>query len=159
MNTKPQPVAVNNVQHTALVQNTKTTAHTTVKPIDTATKKAVEFNPDVQPVMASVQQNQAPVKAVVPDKTIALTTITATDLTQASTAKPAIAALPLRVIKKDSLSAKSRPRIHSFGDLVNVLVAKVDKRKDKVIEFTADDDGESNITGVNLGIIKIKKGE
>jgi hypothetical protein len=49
--------------------------------------------------------------------------------------------------------------IHSLGGLVNVLVAKVDKREDKLIEFTDDDDDNtaSSVTGVNLGIIKIKK--
>jgi hypothetical protein len=47
--------------------------------------------------------------------------------------------------------------IHNFGDLVNLVVAKVDKRKDKVIEFTDNDDDESTITGVHLGAIRIKK--
>lgn len=49
-------------------------------------------------------------------------------------------------------------RGHTLGDLINKVVASVDKRKDKFIEFTdTDDDDESNITGINLGILKIKK--
>ncbi len=48
-------------------------------------------------------------------------------------------------------------RIHTFGDMLNVVIAAVDKRKDKVIEFSNTDGDESTITGVNLGIIKIKK--
>lgn len=49
-------------------------------------------------------------------------------------------------------------RAHTLGDLINKVVASVDKRKDKFIEFTdTDDDDESNITGINLGILKIKK--
>lgn len=49
--------------------------------------------------------------------------------------------------------------IRSLGGLINVLIAKVDKRQDKLIEFSDsdDDDTESNVTGVNLGVIKIKK--
>jgi len=50
-----------------------------------------------------------------------------------------------------------RHGIHNFGDLVNIVVAKVDKRKDKLIEFTDTDDDESTITAVNIGPVKIKK--
>ncbi|MDB5061522.1 MAG: hypothetical protein JWP67_1365 [Mucilaginibacter sp.] len=50
-------------------------------------------------------------------------------------------------------------RINSLGDLINVVVSKVDKRKDKVIEFTNTEDDESTISGLNLGLIKIKKQE
>jgi hypothetical protein len=49
--------------------------------------------------------------------------------------------------------------IRNFGDIVNLVVAKVDKRKDKVIEFSDDDEDGSSITGINLGVIKVKKGE
>ena len=52
---------------------------------------------------------------------------------------------------------KKKSRIRSFGDLMNVMIAKVDKRQDKFIQFSNTDDDESTITGVNLGIIKIKK--
>ena len=47
----------------------------------------------------------------------------------------------------------------SFGGLINAVVGKIDKRKDKVIEFNDDDDDDdgATVTGVNLGIIKIKK--
>jgi hypothetical protein len=49
--------------------------------------------------------------------------------------------------------------IHNLGGLVNALVAKVDKREDKLIEFSDsdDDDNGSDLTGINLGLIKIKK--
>ncbi|WP_419801764.1 hypothetical protein [Mucilaginibacter sp.] len=49
-------------------------------------------------------------------------------------------------------------RIRSIGDVVNLVMAKVDKREDKLIQFTDNDDGdESNVTGINLGFISIKK--
>lgn len=48
-------------------------------------------------------------------------------------------------------------RVRSFGDVLNVMIAAVDKRKDKIVEFSNTDGDESSITGINLGIIKIKK--
>jgi len=72
--------------------------------------------------------------------------------------KPSIAAVQLpEPPKPDIAPVKTKHRIRSFGDLVNVVVATVDKRKDKVIEFSNTDGDEATITGVNLGIVKIKK--
>lgn len=48
-----------------------------------------------------------------------------------------------------------RPRIKSVGDLVNLVIAKVDQREDKIIEMTNTDEGTS-ISGINLGVLKIK---
>ncbi len=47
--------------------------------------------------------------------------------------------------------------IHSLGGLIGALVAKVDKREDKLIEFTERDENGSTITGLNLGFVRIKK--
>jgi hypothetical protein len=47
-------------------------------------------------------------------------------------------------------------RIRGLGDLINVVVASVDKRKDKIVEFTDTDEGNA-LTGINLGFIRIKK--
>jgi hypothetical protein len=45
-----------------------------------------------------------------------------------------------------------------LGGIINTIVAAVDKRDDKLIEFTDnDDDDGSRVTAVNLGIFKIKK--
>jgi hypothetical protein len=49
-------------------------------------------------------------------------------------------------------------RIRNLGDLINVVVSKVDKRKDKLIEFSStNDEDDSVVSGLNLGFIKIKK--
>jgi hypothetical protein len=40
---------------------------------------------------------------------------------------------------------------------VNLVVAKVDKRKDKLIQFSDSDDDGSVITAVHLGALKIKR--
>lgn len=52
-----------------------------------------------------------------------------------------------------------KKRIHTLGDLLNVVIAKVDKRENKLIEFTnTTDDGDSfNVTGVNLGLVRAKR--
>ncbi|MBD1366124.1 hypothetical protein IDJ77_20100 [Mucilaginibacter sp. ZT4R22] len=71
-----------------------------------------------------------------------------------------VATLAEQVPAKTIAAAQPKKRrIRSFGDLINVVVSKVDKRKDKLIEFSSKDDDESLITGINLGIIKVKKEE
>ncbi|WP_448700137.1 hypothetical protein ACFGVR_23470 [Mucilaginibacter sp. AW1-3] len=68
--------------------------------------------------------------------------------------------------KTDPLATKTtetvkKKKIHSLGDLLNVVIAKVDKRDNKIIQFGSggddDDDDLLNVTGVNLGPIKVKK--
>lgn len=58
-------------------------------------------------------------------------------------------------LRNRKVLAKKHP-VKSIGDLVNLVMAKVDKREDKLIEFT-DSDGESNVSGINLGFINIQK--
>lgn len=48
-----------------------------------------------------------------------------------------------------------KPAIRSVGDIVNFVVSKVDRRKDKLIEFSDSDEG-SLISGINLGLVKFK---
>ena len=72
--------------------------------------------------------------------------------------KPVLAAAQLPVADEPvAETVKPKHKIKTFGDLVNVVVRKIDKRKDKLIEFTDVDDDESTITGINLGVLKIKK--
>lgn len=46
-------------------------------------------------------------------------------------------------------------KIRSVGSLVNFVISKVDRREDKIIEFTDGDEG-SQVSGINLGLIKLK---
>jgi hypothetical protein len=48
-----------------------------------------------------------------------------------------------------------RQKIRSLGDLVNRVVAKVDPREEKIIQFTDNDEG-TEVSGINLGLIKFK---
>ncbi|MBS1519414.1 MAG: hypothetical protein JST50_00340 [Bacteroidetes bacterium] len=70
--------------------------------------------------------------------------------------------LPAQPILASNQPAKAKPvvkkrGIRNFGDIVNLVVAKVDKRKDKLIEFKDNDDDESVISAVHLGALKIKR--
>lgn len=51
--------------------------------------------------------------------------------------------------------AKPARRIKSIGSLVNFVIAKVDRRDDKLIEFKDSDEG-SEVSGINLGLLKLK---
>jgi len=44
--------------------------------------------------------------------------------------------------------------IRNVGDLINYVVDKVDKREDKLIQFNTDNDDNSSLVGINLGMIK-----
>ena len=46
--------------------------------------------------------------------------------------------------------------IRNVGDVVNLIVNKLDKRKDKFIQFRTDDD-ESSLSAINIGPFKIGK--
>lgn len=76
------------------------------------------------------------------DEPLALSTLAA----NAPPAKTELAAAPVR-----------KHKIRGIGDLLNAVVSKIDKRKDKLIEFSSKDEDEPNVTGLNLGFIKIKK--
>lgn len=154
-----RPLIVNHINDIAVDQHKKQAGTGTITTVDSAAKPAINVQPAQQQAIANAPQKQQPVKAVVPDNSTPLIAKQAPDQPQAYASQPQIAALPVIATQKDTVAVKARHGIHSFGDLVNVLVAKVDKRRDKVIEFSADDDGESHVTGINLGILKIKKRE
>jgi hypothetical protein len=70
--------------------------------------------------------------------------------------QPVLASVQPPAFKENKTVAKRRG-IHNFGDLVNLVVAKVDKRSDKLVVFSNTDDDESTITAFHLGAIKIKR--
>jgi len=105
-----------------------------------------------QPVLAAVSEKPAIIsKPVVPDNNVPLGVKTS-DITD-QTVQPTVMA---------SVSPKAstikRSRIRGLGGLINAAVAIIDRRDDKVIEFTNTDEGDT-VTGINLGIIKIKKNQ
>jgi hypothetical protein len=68
-----------------------------------------------------------------------------------------LVAVQLPAASKPKLALIKKRRIRSLGDILNVVIAAVDKREDKFIEFSNTDEDDATITGINLGIIKVKK--
>ncbi len=120
--------------------------------LDTNLKQIAQIPP------ATARQNEAVLAAVKPDNTAPA--IAALQINDEVKLKPITASaahdLPVKTI---AAAQPKKRRIRSFGDLINVVVSKVDKRKDKLIEFSSKDDDESLVTGINLGIIRVKKEE
>ncbi|MDO8992580.1 hypothetical protein [Daejeonella sp.] len=58
-------------------------------------------------------------------------------------------------INPEESEVRGQRKIRSIGSLVNFVIAKVDKREDKLIEFKDSDEG-SEVSGINLGLVKIK---
>ena len=51
-------------------------------------------------------------------------------------------------------AGNERNGINNIGDLVNLVVEKVDKREKKFLQFKSDDDDNSSLVAINIGIIK-----
>ncbi|MDN3585877.1 hypothetical protein QWY86_04310 [Pedobacter aquatilis] len=70
-----------------------------------------------------------------------------------------IAANPIIIktddVENDNNQAENKG-IRNVGDVVNLIVNKVDKRKDKFIQFRTDDD-DSSLSSINIGPFKIGK--
>ncbi|MBS1526367.1 MAG: hypothetical protein JST19_12005 [Bacteroidetes bacterium] len=78
------------------------------------------------------------------------------DTTTSAITRPTLVAKQTPVQQSPSPQVKKRG-IHNFGDLVNVVMAKVDKRKNKALEFSDDEDDQATLTAVNIGPIKIRR--
>ena len=129
----------------------KTFIHVKPKAEDNLTQTLAQVKPDLEPENPKNNSVQTQI-ALVPDAAVSLKP-------QPETEKPAKQPEKVQVLASANTTEKvKRKRIRSFGDVVNLVMAKVDKREDKLIQFTNSDDGdESNVTGINLGIINLKK--
>lgn len=116
-----------------------------------STQNLAQNKPDEEPI--TVQNN--PIQShitLVPDASISLKSQSETEFPQKINVKPQVLTLASNPIKI------KHKRIRNIGDVVNLVIAKVDKREDKLIQFSDADDGEeSNVTGFNLGFISLKK--
>lgn len=103
----------------------------------------------------------APLQVIVPDKSVPFNDKAGIIEEQPSNTRTLVAK-PQDNIPVNTLAAApvKKHRIRNFGDLINAVVSKVDKRKDKLIEFsTTKDEDDATLSGLNLGFIKIKKTE
>lgn len=60
---------------------------------------------------------------------------------------------------EDETVLRSKRKVKSLGDLINFVVAQVDGREDKIIEVSDKEREGIRITGINLGLLKIKNNE
>jgi hypothetical protein len=119
------------------------------------TAQTEPVKPDEQPVLAVVSQKADKIEVPVVETSVAIKQTNVNE-TSALQSQPVLASAQIPAVKQNKPAVKKHG-IRNVGDLVNLVVAKVDKRKDKVIEFTDTDDDETTITGVHIGAIKIKK--
>jgi hypothetical protein len=106
--------------------------------------------------LAQVVQPAQDIKFVVPDRAIPLNE--KIEIPEDASFKANILAAQPPVTKTIAAAPVKKHRIRNLGDLINVVVSKVDKRKDKLIEFSStNDEDDSVVSGLNLGFIKIKK--
>ncbi|MGF7081863.1 hypothetical protein [Mucilaginibacter sp. UYCu711] len=161
------------------------TTITSASPVETVTTKPAEnvesTTPHQHNVVASINNTSAPVNntaepvikttetvkndnpqliaAVIDPASTHVSTATVPDVTLAPQMLEVGQQVEKPVMAAQSTAPAKKRGIHNLGGLINVLVAKVDKREDKLIEFSDsdDDDNGSDLTGINLGLIKIKK--
>jgi hypothetical protein len=119
------------------------------QPVALMQPEAREVNmPDASaPVPQPASHNDSPI----PGK-IDSVTVNSLAATAPLPGTPVLAAIPER---PESEPEPSRPKIRSIGGLVNYVVGKVDKRDEKLIEFKDGENG-SVVSGINLGLLKIR---
>ncbi len=107
--------------------------------------------PEAEPIISKDNTVESRV-ALVPDVSVSLKLQPEIDIPQKTVVKPSMFSAENNTVKV------KHKRIRSIGDVVNLVMAQLDKRQDKLIQFSDADDGEeSNVTGINLGFISLKK--
>ena len=149
---KASPVQINRVA--VLHPSSKNKVVTPTQTIAVLNKSAEPVTTQNQPVLAAVAQKM---DAIVP-QAVDTINIQANVPVVKPTDKPILSAATLPAGNQPIMVTPIKKHtIKSFGDVLNVVIAAVDKRKDKFIEFSNTDGDEATITAVNIGIIKIKK--
>jgi cytoskeletal protein RodZ len=123
----------------SVVKRTAAVKHTEIK----------DIKPEVIQAAVVPQQTEPPrVQLPVPveQKPSVLAEVPVNSLTDIKTNEPA---------DDESVITKKR-RIKNVGDFVNLVMDKVDPRRDKLIRFSDDGEGGSQVSGINLGILNIK---
>jgi len=115
--------------------------------------------PQDQPLIASAKASTQ--NEVIKQDPIELTAATSPEnketVDNSTISLPAQPVLAANQPAKTTKPVVKKRGIRNFGDIVNLVVAKVDKRKDKLIQFSDSDDDESMVSAVHLGALKIKR--
>ena len=155
---KPAPVVNLKEDKTAILVEAHTSRRTAV-----VKRTYSVIDKKKEPVTQTDLSQEKPAESIYQEDNIVIRAETGSIHT--SSQQPAIAAMPVqKAIEESSVIFDSgsqesgitvKPRIKSVGDLVNFVIAKVDQRDDKIIEMSQNDEGTS-ISGINLGVLKIK---
>jgi hypothetical protein len=156
LNKKVQGAVIAPVNSIANVTKNKIhKAATAIQPVAPSPAKDIA-RPDEQPVLAAAVHSQESIKPVVPDTATRIMVRPMEEKPVFASIKPSVVPVQMAVASKSAVATKKR-KIRSLGDVFNVMIAAVDKRQDKFIQFSNTDGDDATITGVNLGIINIKK--
>ncbi|MBW4890963.1 hypothetical protein KXQ82_14645 [Mucilaginibacter sp. HMF5004] len=135
-----RPVIIASIRHTEI--------HAT-HPVDTATQMvaAVNTQPDnitIPPQAVTTKPAMAPAR---------FANVVADDRNRQARALTAVTPPAI----KDGPAVKKK-KIRSLGDLLNVVIAQVDKRPKKIVQFNDDEEDENfSPTRINLGLIQTRK--
>jgi len=127
----------------------KTKVKQEVKPVIEKEKQTIITAPDIQKQETAVAKVEEPKKDI---KTKIEEAILQPKEETLIVANPA-AVKPDEPVNDNEQTNKG---IRNVGDVVNLIVNKMDKRKDKLIQFRTDDD-DSSLASINIGPFKIGK--
>ncbi|MES2278911.1 MAG: hypothetical protein V4592_22960 [Bacteroidota bacterium] len=128
------------------------TTNTVQVPVTNTVQTQAPITPP-QTLIAAIDPPKASDAHAMPDGPIAIpTNAIAGDNSKGN--ELALATTPADEDNKPTQAKKRKAT--GLGGFLNKVIAAVDKRDDKIIEFTDTDEGDA-ITGINLGILKVKK--
>ncbi|WP_162997090.1 hypothetical protein [Mucilaginibacter kameinonensis] len=150
----PVIASINSIAQTRKIKSKNNLTQAIPEPTTAAPLPVITH--EAEPLFASDPATNHPVvKTAAPDSTTTIGPKSA--IINGEKAQPVlIAQTPVQPAPAAAKHVKKH-RIRSLGDVFNVVIAAVDKRKDKVIEFSNTDEDDATITGLNLGFIKVKK--
>ncbi|WP_316833158.1 hypothetical protein [Pedobacter aquatilis] len=159
---KAQPAVIDSIK-TPIVPNEKAEQASPVisKPIEVIAKTTVKE--DVKAVekqkivtAPEMQKQETTLAMVEPEKDIKEKIADAVSKTNTETVyASATSTIKTDDVTEDNSQAENKG-IRNVGDVVNLIVNKVDKRKDKLIQFRTDDD-DSSIASINIGPFRFGK--
>ncbi|WP_412466002.1 hypothetical protein [Pedobacter sp. KLB.chiD] len=136
-----KPKAVNAVAKTDVKKKIKPTVSKEEKSIVTAPEMLKQ-----ETIIAKVEEPKKDIKTKIEEAILQPKEETVT----------ASVATPVKTDEPVNDNEQSNKGIRNVGDVVNLIVNKMDKRKDKLIQFRTDDD-DSSLSSINIGPFKFGK--
>ncbi|KQM67331.1 hypothetical protein ASE74_07680 [Pedobacter sp. Leaf216] len=135
------------VERKAISAIAKTKVKQKVKPV--VEQKSIVTAPEMQKQETNIAKVDEPKKDI-------KTKIEEAILQPKQEVVTAAIATPVKTDEAINDNEQSIKNIRNVGDVVNLIVNKMDKRKDKLIQFRTDDD-DSSLSSINIGPFKIGK--